>query len=514
MKKYLLILLVIIALVVVFLPFCMGRMMASQFKREVNNLHYPGVTVKLENYHTGWFMSNATLTVTRSFPRILKALSRNSSKTFPQTISYTAKLHIYHGPVALAYNIKHQKQLFWGQGVAVGTLALNDADALPIFKQLQGIEQPASLFAVFSMSGKATVMSAHSGMRYVNVNKGLIVNIGRAQSSLYLSKSSDQINGSMTLDSVNITSKKGQVDLSPINIDFNLKRNADVLWYGNYSFTLPKLVVSSGDQTLLTLNKLAINTHTNIDNDLFAGNMGMTIDNITAMKYQINQVKLDMDFKGYHVPALLDLIKAKKANSFSTDKDARRNQQLDMLVDVLKGASIVLNTFQANTPIGPVKLSGHVDLPDSLSLPKAGKADDRLSGLGKQVLLHGELTLPLPAKQVNPAGLAMGPGPVMPAGTKPYNSGTMMLNMIIQSAYQKGYFAKVGDRLAAVLDLKDGEATLNGKPFPEKPKPVATPLQDKTPGQVDDQTQGQDQNTDQDQAQPAASTDTVETPAS
>lgn len=461
MRKFLVGLLIAVVLLILTIPLIMGLIVASEFKKQINRFNYPGVKVELISYHTGWFTSQATLRVNQQLPAVLRRLPILNNKPIDH-LTYLANLRIYHGPVALASTLKRHHQLFWGQGAVSGELHLTEPQ-LSVLTELQGLDTPARLFAILTITGNLNVSLQHDAVKYTNTDQGIMLNLGTTLSHFTIDyMTSSEVHGTFRMQGLQFAHKATEVYIAPYESSFNYHK-VQTSWLGESQLKTSEIdILLEGQQVAKLFNVTLLTSKSLIDNKLSAEQI-LTADKVQAMNNDFSQLRYDLAVQGLNFTALSKLRKL-AGNSLFLNPDDRKKAILQLLPSLLEGVEYKLNTLQAQTPVGFMQFTGFWQMPQTLNYPMAdNKEIQDFFRTGEGQL---NVNLPVPHdEQALIAGIISAPGPVLPAGSKMQNQQVNMLDVLLYSAYNKGYLVRQNNRLVATIKFENGILTINGKLF-------------------------------------------------
>jgi uncharacterized protein YdgA (DUF945 family) len=461
MRKFLFILLAIIIVIILILPFLMGLLIEGEVKHQIGAMDFDNVQVKLLSYRNGWFSSNMRIEVKKKIPSAIQTLL---DKKLPNGMIYQGDLRIAHGPIAMAYNLKHHRELYWGQGVLTGTFTLLSPKA-STFSHYEGLNTPAKLFGVISLSGLTHITATHSGVKYNDQNKGLLLTIGNIVSHVTLNRNPNDIEGLSTINKLDISTKSIQTIFSPIKVHYHFSKTDEDNWMGKQFLTVKKIMVGKGGATFATIDGLQVNANNTVTKNLGNFFQDITVQHIGAMSFNFNQLQMVAVASNLNMAARKHLLSIIRDKSFKKlPKEEQKKILMGSLWKALEGSSYQLKTLQAKTPIGFVKATGYFSFPQTLeSSNKTAPNFDNIIQSGK-----GELSVDLPNNTSSLLPAIMGPGPVLLKGesknTTPAQS--EIANVMIEKAYQSGYLVKKGDRFVGRVRLAHGNIYLNGKKLP------------------------------------------------
>lgn len=455
-RKFLTGLFITIIVLVVVVPLLMGALVASEFKKHISQLNYPGAKVQLINYKMGWFSSRAVLQVDQQVPATMRRL-KIFNNPLPDHFTYLAKLHIYHGPVALVTTLNHHRHLFWGQAAMSGQLQLINPQ-VSMMTGLQGLNEPAKLCALLSFMGKLHVHLQHDAIKYINVNQGVMLNIGSMLSEITFDRTlSTKMVGNVQVQGLQFAYKAFAFYMAPYATNFTYHKDGQNIWQGQSQLQASQIIIVNNNQTVAKLTGVDYLASRSVVANKLSGSQLININNMQILNNNFSQVQLNLILQNVNFKAL------PKLRALLTQSATKANQQ-EMLIQFLPvlfaGARYQLQNLQAQTPIGLIKLSGYWQF--AKNIPKINSAKERLQQFLRAGM--GVLNVNLPVQQQQTAlaaGIISGPGPVLPAGTIMPNTQVNYINFILSSANNKGYFVEKNGRWLAKIEYKNGMLKIN-----------------------------------------------------
>lgn len=509
MRKYLIGLVVIIILVILLLPYIFGQVLCNTFKKQVLAMNKrPNVlSISVVKYDKGWFSTNAELLITQPSSMIFT----DKKPGFPKHLTYQLNLQMHHGPLTFITSKLSPHAMRWGQGAFTGQFKLVTPVA-KYFPNIRGANKPVQLLGAVSMHGNIHFMAQTNPLQILGDKKFPgTVNIGAVTIDLLLKKlnqpsqqpqsssNTDQKKpGSVTdaeslaqevsgsqLASITgnfhingITVKHQTIGTAPdISGQFDYVEHADNYFTGKSTVSIPTVTLTDAKQNnvatvksvSITMQKLLNKQKVNISQQVNVASVNL------GEAMQVKNIKLDWALNNASLAG--DLAIEQEGPQFSAVPKARRMHLFIGLLDkLLLGSNLKLTTLQADVP-----QFGHFEINGSATLPKQLPPGQRLLFRNLMALQtsQAELNLSVPAMLLKllPPAIPMGPGPVVPPGSKPMMKPMMPAPVgMIHMALSKGYIKKQGDNLVSHLVYKDGQILANGKPFslapPVEHKPV------------------------------------------
>lgn len=422
---------------IIIIPFLMGLLVRNEFIKQLGRLNYPGVKIIVLSYDTGCFTSRAQLQIETPVPNALQRLPALTAHPINH-FTYLANIRIYHGPVALARMLNHHHHLFFGQSAASGEFHLV-TPYLDLSTGLQGLDSPAHLFAVLTLSGKLHLFINHDAIKYFDTTNGILFGTGPIDVKLTLDHAmSKQITGKMSITDLQFAYKTMQIFASHYVMRFIINKISPI-WTGQHHIQIDELSVSSNNQQAAKFNQIDLTILRSFEKGKFSAHQTLNIQRLQFSDHVFNELHADLLAQGLNINLL---------------------SQAHVSPKWLVGSTYQLKTLTAQSDLGPITLSGIWNMPKILppKLPASHAFGIFLSS-GNGSL---QANLPMPTDETSlVAGIISEPGPVLPPGAHFKNPQANMLSVMLYSLYNRGLLKKEGDHLVANLRYQQGELKIN-----------------------------------------------------
>lgn len=515
MKKFLG-LVVILAAIVLGGYYGMGIITERTLKKNVVLINRSnGLHVDVQEYHRGWFTSNAKFHWRLHIPeRIVKNQDGQSSTVPAQDYNLDMPLKVYHGPIIFADN-----SVRFGLGYAHTDLNLPQ----------EFTQQFADLFSADSVKPEMKVSVL---VNYLNRSRlriqipafKLIAKDGTGNfewlgltNDVTVSSNLGTVKGDLIIEGVNLSKDTTKATLGKVTSDYDLHQTKEGLYLGEANLSFPSLIVTDKDQKVFQVEKFDVHSSSDIDGGLFNSYFKTSLDKVIAGSKVYGPGLLKMSIKNLDAQVLAKI--NQQANQLQQGLEADRQQALMALLPELpklfsKGAEFEVSELSFVMPEG--RLEGNI----LVSLPKGDITNpfqliQKIQGQGQvkipAVILQGimqqsikqQLTQPnlqqamtqqMQAASQSPDATATGttaepaqanavPGATTttPAtGTDNSSAATpapvdtaadidqkakSQADQKLANLVQSGILVRKGDDYVVEFKLADGQLTVNGQPF-------------------------------------------------
>ena len=358
-------LVVILAALVLGGYYGMGLVTERTLKKNVDVVNQSnGLFVDVESYDRGWFTSVTKLNWRFHIPEHLTKNPDGQSITVPaQDYKVQMPLTIYHGPI-----------IFTDTGVQFGLgYAHSDMEIPQAY-----VEKFSNTFSAQSIKPR---LNLSLFVNYLNNSRfhigmpsfKLIAKQGGEQfewygmdSSVSISSSLQNIDGSLDIDGAILTKNKMKATLGKVKSEYALHQTNTGLYLGEASLSLPSLVVTENDQKVLDIEQFGLHSSSDVASGLFNSYFKTSLDKVTAQGKTYGPAVLEMSIKNLDAQVLADI--NQQANKMQQGADSERQQALIAMLPELpklfsKGAQFEVSKLSLIMPEGVIAGDLLVSLP-------------------------------------------------------------------------------------------------------------------------------------------------------
>lgn len=436
MKKSVVILLVLVAVIVLISPGIVGRIAENNMDASLRwaESERPGMAISTESFERGWFTSAGQHRVEFD-DASLKALMRDyvAGGDSGQTPAVIINTRIDHGLVPVTSLARD-----------AGTLVPELASAVSTFRLDPGngdlIELPGTLYTDFTLTG--------ASVSRLQLEKGSFEGPGGTLSwqgadvelTTRLATGAVAVKGNIDpfeLGSDDVTMRFGRID-----IDVDQRRSGFGFNVGPGAFTLDGVTVNDGAQTI-TLGRMSASGDSRIVDERVDGNVSFAMQDIDVPDFGAVSVDIEAIMERIDARSLGVLIRAMQQAQTADDPEAAFQMampglQSDLQTLAAAGARLHFNRFNISLPQGLVESSIRIDIDET----DAGSAFNWPAVL---LATKADVSLRVPA-QVFDLLTAMNP-----------QMGSLIAMGIVQ---------KDGDDYVMDAQYAEGLVNVNGAPMP------------------------------------------------
>lgn len=510
MKKFIGIV-VIIAALVLGSYYGMGIITERTLTKTVDVVnHANGIFVDIERYDRGWFSSSAVLNWRLHVPeRVIQGQNGQSTTIAAEDYKMQMPLAIHHGPFMLA-----DSGLRFGLGYAQSELEI------PAIY----LDKFSSLFSSDSVKPRLNVSLF---VNYLN-NTRLHVSLPSFKliskqgddnlewygmdASLSVSSNLKALHGKLEISGAKLTKNMMQTTLGKFSSDYDLHQTDNGIYLGGANVSLPSLVIMDNKEQIFEVERFGIHSKSDVVDGLFNSYFKSSLDKMTVKGKHYGPGYLDMALKNLDAQVLADI--NQQANKMQQGTDAERQQALLAMLPELpklfgKGAQFDVSKLSMVLPEGAVegdlmlllpkgeagnpfqllqKVQGHA----LLKVPTTVVADlVRVSV--RQKLLNQSTIQQAMIQQMsnNTAAASQAPATAVPAKATPGiataevpaapvddatqikpmsaaevdKQATAQTDLKLADMVKSGALSLQGNEYVIDLSLKQGQLSVNGKPF-------------------------------------------------
>ncbi len=459
-----------------------------------------GLVIDVAEYHRGWFRSKALLNGHLHVPArtVTDVAGVTVTNNGPgEDIQVQIPLDIYHGPMMFV-----DAKAIFGLGYAHSDMTLPQVYA----EQFTHTYTAESTLPKLNFSMFISYLNKTSLQVNVPAFK-LVARVGDLQfqwlgmtSDLAVSSNRHHIDGSITVDGLNLLKEKVQVVLGPVTTHYDLHKTSLGLYLGDAMLNLSALSISQDGHNPIALQKFDVTSSSDIKDNLFSSHFKASLEKFSADGKAYGPAVLAIAITNLDAAVLARL--NEQTNGTQQGSDAQRRQLLALLPElpalVSKGAGFEVSEFSVVMPDGRINGTLQVSLPVSkVDNPfqliqkiqgqgKLGFSDAVLKQLmvdsAKKVLQAEVAAQPIVIESAVPASSpisttenAAAPSPatvppvVVQAAAVPATDinqqAETQANEKIAAMVQSGLLSLQGSDYFLELKLAAGQLSVNGKPF-------------------------------------------------
>lgn len=490
MWKWLTLLLIIVAVVLLGAPYGMGIMAEKQISKLASDAsRTPNMSVTVMDYNRGWFKSKAQIEVSVQVPNRKGSARRSTTMTQQpamRTFRFKINENIVHGPIIFKDGVK------LGQGFVRSDVSLTS-------------QQQQMLNMMFTVQG-ATPHAVLSML--IKIDGGVITNVDvpaftlvakRKQGSLkwlgmsgYWNVAADmkRVTGRLTMDGANVDSKKAQIQIGKMDVKYNEKEDGAGIWVGDVKFSFPDISVMMGGKALFKMSGMEMTSDSSVNaQKLLDSTLNFDMAKLMIKDVAYGPATYRSTLKNLDTQTLL---KIQKQAQSANDANLSPQQQRLMLMSLLplipdvfsKGAVFDLQKLSVTLPQGVVNANGKVSMPNTdttkgqkMSMQQAYKAIDAnfnlelpiavakkaVSTMMARKLTKRQALQRALAQQLQQQGNGSNPSMQPLSRQQIQVQAQESADKQLQQWVSAGFLAQEGSTYKMKATLQKGELTVNGK---------------------------------------------------
>ncbi len=432
MRKSIVVLLVVAAIVVLISPGIIGRIAEESVD---SNLHWAadenqGIVVTSERFDRGWFSSHGRHRIEIRDEEMRVALAtiagRDPAHGDPTLVIDT---HIDHGLIPVTSVGRAEGSLAPGFGRGVSTLFIEfpDGEAVPV---------PGTIYSTIGLGGVLTAnYIAEPGSLEAD---GSTASWGEADIELSTDYRAESFDIEGVVDSLVVSDDGDTLRLGRTNFSGVQRPGPFGFSVGDFALDVASVVVEEIGMQTYRLGAVALSGTSNMDGDRVNGNFSLGIDALDVPGYGESALDLAMRFTGVDGAALGRMVqKLEEAGDQAEPEAIKALLQYELEAILAAGLELHFDRFDFDLPPGQVALKMRFTVPDS------GTDDFDLTSL--LMTLNAEADLTASAGFVDHA-MAMNP-----------DAGAIV---------GMGYLRRNGDVYEMRAEYAKGLLTINGAPMP------------------------------------------------
>ena len=430
MKKSLVAVLVILAVIIIVSPGILGRMAEKSVAENLNRAaaEQGDIVVSSDNFDRGWFSSEGQhrIEVKGGSLGVMLTEVTPDNESLPVLVIDT---HIDHGLIPVTSLSREKGSLAPGLGRAVSTLSIELDDG-------QTIEIPGKIYSNLGLAGALeSSYLVDEGSRTIDGTK---VGWGKSKIEISTSATSGDVEFGGDISGLTFSDRAEAVELGALTFSGSQKPTKYGFSVGDMQMELDGMSVTTNGVEAGGIKSMSVDGFTKLDGDRVGGRTTFAMESQTLPMFGEVQVSGDFSLNGADAEAIGNL--TRKMNAMGPAEDPMQN--FPEIEDDLKrllaaGVELRFDQFDVALPMGTVETE--------LSLAVA--EDDAATFEWTSLLLStaGGAKISVPAELVDMA-LAMNP-----------QAGAMIA---------MGFLIKNGEVYEMDAKLEKGLLTVNGAPIP------------------------------------------------
>lgn len=433
MKKGIVVLLILLAVVVLVSPAIVGRLAEQSMDENLNwaARETGGVQVSSENFTRGWFSSEGQHRIEVGEGPLLAALEDLGHGADPDELPVLIiNTKLDHGLIPVSSMAREKGSLAPGLGSAVSTLQLELPDG-------ETVDLPGTIYSKVSLGGKLESNYLLPAGSYP------VDDMTATWGDMDITVITDPVSGEAIFDgaigALALGNDTDGLSLASLSFDGEQKPTPHGFATGNVRFELADLSIHAGGVDTATIKSMAVRADTNLDDDRV--NADATISMTMQQLPQYGEMSFGMDFAlaGADAAALGRIQQGLESAQTTTQDPMIMYGMIekDVLQLFASGFDMKFERLEITLPEGTVTSKMLFSFPES----------DAATFEWTSLLLGTEasIDLSIPAELVETVGQS---------------------NPQLAAAIGGGFLTLRGDAYVMEARLKKGLATINGAPIP------------------------------------------------
>jgi uncharacterized protein YdgA (DUF945 family) len=485
-------LVVVLAVLVLGSYYGMGYLTERKIKEGLNFVNQKnGWTASIVQYNRGWFTSTATFDWVLHVPA-QTVQNNGQAQTIPaQNYKMPMPVTIYHGPIIFS-----NKGIKFGAGYAHTTLTI-PMQYMQQFNELFSSQstKPTMLidFLVSYLGNSSMDMSVPAFKLFAKDGKSVFAWQGLSTTT-NLSSNLDKVGGNITLDGLSFQKNPIDAKMATVTSEYNLHKTEKGLFLGSASLSFPSFVVMESGKKLFELGQFDIHSDSDIKEGLFNSHVKTSVDKIITHDKTYGPGHLEVSVRNLDADALARLNEEAKQIQQGTEAE-RQRALLAMLPDLPKllnrGAQFEITEMNLVMPEGTLEGNLMLTLPkDEIGNPF--ELVQKIQGSGRlkvpAVVVKQIMTESIKQKMMSPQQADQNPqaqqneeqGSAQQARAQSNSTTTaqaaanssdisqqavVLADKQLAALVQNGALAKQGNDYVIEISLRQGQLTINGKPY-------------------------------------------------
>jgi uncharacterized protein YdgA (DUF945 family) len=360
MKRWLVVLLVVLALVILVSPGIVGRLAEQNMEDGIQwaESESPGMNIQTESYERGWFTSEGRHRVILKGGQFREASEKYAAATGnPELPSLIIDTRLDHGLVPITSLTREAGSLMPGLANAVSTFMLDPGNGEPV-------ALPGKLYSSVSLTG-----ASHSRLL---VEPGsfdheeILASWEGADVAIYSNRSSGEISIHGAVEPLKITGEDGHASIGAMRIDTDQVRTDYGFNIGPADLTIGEITLEDDGQKFI-VGGMDAKINSALQDERLNSSATVSIRDVAIPGFGNVAMVMDASMNRFHAPSFGAIIKALRDAQAADDPGMAMqtlypNIQGDLQNLAASGAEIRFDQFDITLPQGIVEAKIVVEL--------------------------------------------------------------------------------------------------------------------------------------------------------
>lgn len=436
MKRWLVVLLVVLAVVILVSPGIIGRLAEQNMEDNIQwaEGESTGVNITTENFERGWFTSEGQHRVVFEGGQFRDATEKYAAATGnPDLPSLLIDTRIDHGLVPVSSLSRDSGSLAPGLASTVSTFQLDPGNG-------ELVALPGTLYSEVSLSGASDsrFMLETGSYEY----EDLVVNWEGADIAIYSDRASGEISVHGAIEPFRLSGDDGEARFGKVQIDADQVRTDYGFNVGPAAFNIGEIVINDDGQQI-AFGGMDVNMDSSLEDERFNAGGTVSIGTVGIPGFGDVSMTMDMSMNRFQAEPLGAIITALEEAQGAPDPDLAMQMLLptlegDLQALVTSGAELRFDQLDITLPQGTIQTRIVVDIAET-------DASAGFSWPGVLLAMTANIDLRVPAELFELAA---------------------MMNPQAGSLIAMGILQQEGDDYVMKAEYAQGLVNVNGAPMP------------------------------------------------
>ncbi len=455
----------------------MGLLTERTIKKNIEVLNQTnGLYAQVEQYHRGWFSSDAQVKWQIHLPERVITENDGITRTLAaEDQELTTPIHICHGPIIFC----HHKVRF-GMGYAQTQFTLPTQYKKQFDEQFAaGSIQPHFDLSIFiNYFLKSSISLSIPEIKLIDKSGAGTFTWTGLTTQMVISADKNHIDGDINLNGVAFSKEHLNATLNKATMVYDMHQTKAGLYLGAVHFDIPTFDIVDNNETLVRIKKFTMNSDSNIDNELFNTHFKLTVESIFANKKTYGPGVFAVSLKNLDANVLAKINQQTAVMQNGTDEQ-RQQAMLAMMPELPqlfnKGAELEISKCTLTLPEGLVDGTLLVSLPKTQSANPfelvqkiQGHAQLKAPAVLVKQLIQQSVMQQLAAQPELQQVLAQQVQMTSTPNQAPLSNeqiAALQADKQINAMKDKGLIVASANEYAVEITLQDGKFVINGKPL-------------------------------------------------
>jgi uncharacterized protein YdgA (DUF945 family) len=361
MKRWFVVVLVLLALVILVSPGIVGRLAEQNMEENIQwvESENPGMAITTEAYERGWFTSEGRhRVVLQGGPQFREMLTAYAESTGnPELPSLMIDTRFDHGLVPVTSLSRDAGSIRPGLASTLSTFKLDPGNA-------QLVDLPGTLYSTVSLAGASDSRLLVKTGSYEH--EDVLFNWEGADLKIYSNINSGKISVHGAVEPLTITGDDGRASVGRIRIDADQVRTGYGFNVGPANISVDTMSVEDNGRNFV-IGGMEVKMNSSLQADRANSTGTVVVRDVAIPGFGDVAMNMDMSMNRLHAESLGAVIKALRDSQAADDPEFAMQMLLPEIEDDLEklassGAEIRFNRFDITLPQGTVETKFVVDM--------------------------------------------------------------------------------------------------------------------------------------------------------